>query len=136
METGLQETYGVLNEKKLKQALRRFSRIDSKRLLNFSERLLREDLDLSLLTKVERLMVGMFHYTVWGDKPSISYKDSIKDLKENNPDIVKELLDIIDYNKGTIKSIEIEYEDSQIPLDIYASYSVQQIMVADRKSVV
>lgn len=126
--------YEVNHKKELKQALRRFSRIDSKRLLNFSERILLNKLDLSLLNKVEKLMLGMFHYTIWGDKPEISYQESLKDLKEDNPDIVKELLDIIEYNRNRIKLIEIEYEDDEIPLDIYASYSVQQIMVAFSKT--
>jgi len=38
-------------------------------------------------------------------------------------------LEIIQYNRKRIKAIEIEYEDNEIPLDIYASYSIQQIMV-------
>ena len=79
-------------------------------------------------------MLGMFHYTLWGDKAEISFEESLKDLKEENSDIVRELLDIIEYNRSRIKSIEIEYEDDEIPLDIYASYSVQQIMVAFGKT--
>lgn len=39
-------------------------------------------------------------------------------------------------NKGKIKNTEIEYEDkdNEIPLDIYASYSTDQIMVAFGKT--
>lgn len=130
-ETGLKGKYEVKHEKELKQSLRRFSRIDSKRLLSFSERILSGQVDLE--NKEERLMLGMFHYTIWGNKPEISYEKSLKDLKEDNPDIVKELLEIISYNKSRIRSIEIEYEED-IPLDIYASYSIQQIMVAFGKT--
>lgn len=133
-ETGYEKEYEVRDKKELKQSLRKFSKIDSKRLLNFSKKILTEELDLSSLSKVEILMLGMFHYTTWGNKPEISYEESLKDLKEDNPDIARELLDIIDYNKGKIKAIEIEYEDNEIPLDIHASYSVQQIMVAFGKS--
>lgn len=133
-ETGKKASYEVLQEKELGQSLRRFSRIDSKRLLNFSQRLLTEELDVSLLDKSEELMLGMFHYTIWGNKPEQSYKESLKDLKLKNPDIVKELLEIIDYNKGKIKTLELSYENEAIPLDIYASYNLQQIMVAFGKT--
>ena len=88
-ETGKKASYEVLQEKELGQSLRRFSRIDSKRLLNFSQRLLTEELDVSLLDKSEELMLGMFHYTIWGNKPEQSYKESLKDLKLKNPDIVR-----------------------------------------------
>ncbi len=134
VETKYKERYEVRHEKELRQALRRFARIDSKRLLDFSDEILRKELDEKGLSESEKLMMGMFHYTIWGDKPKISYKDSLKLLKEENPDIVRELLEIIKYNRSKIKSIEIEYEDKIIPLDIYASYSVQQIMVAFGKT--
>lgn len=133
-ETKHKDTYEVKDKKELKQALRRFAKIDSKRLLSFSKRILENDLVLSKMNGNDRLMLGMFHYTIWGDTPKKSYKDSLKDLKRDNPDLVRELLDIIEYNKKRLKTIEIEYEESDIPLDIYASYSVQQIMVAFGKT--
>lgn len=133
-ETVYERNYEVRDKKELKQSLRRFSKINSKRLLYFSRRILCEDLNLSLLSKVDRLMLGMFHYTIWGTKPEISYEESFRDLREHNPDIVRELLDIIEYNLENIKSIEIEYEDEEIPLDIYASYSLEQVLVAFGKS--
>lgn len=133
VQTGYKERYEVCDNKQLKQSLRRFSKIDSKRLLKFSEKILKENLEKIILDEQQQLMLGMFHYTIWGNKPEISYLNSLKDLKENNPDIVRELLDIIEYNKGKIKNREIEYEEG-IPLDIYASYSVQQIMVAFEKT--
>ena len=133
-ETDYKDNYEVKDSKELKQALRRFAKIDSKRLLSFSKRILESDLVLSKMNGNDRLMLGMFHYTIWGDTPKKSYKESLKDLKRDNPDIVRELLDIIEYNKKRLKTIEIEYEESDIPLDIYASYSVQQIMVAFGKT--
>ena len=133
-ETENKNEYKVKHGKRLDQSLRRFSRIDSKRLLNFSERVLKEKIDISSLDKQEKIMLGMFHYAIWGNKPEISYKESLNDLKNDNPDIVIELLDIIDYNRGRIKAIEIEYEDQDVPLDIYASYTTDQIMVAFEKT--
>ncbi|MGI6728623.1 MAG: DUF3427 domain-containing protein [Anaerovoracaceae bacterium] len=133
-ETGYKEDYKVKHRSELKQALRRFSRIDSKRLLCFAQRILIGDVDVSLFTKKEKLMLGMIHYTIWGDKPEISYEKSLEDLKKYNLDIVREILDIIEYNKSKLKTIEIVYENEEIPLDIYASYSLDQIMAAFEKT--
>jgi superfamily II DNA or RNA helicase len=133
-EAGLKGDYKVKDDKELKESLRRFSRINSKKLLTFAEELLKNNLDLSNMTKQEELMLGMIHYTIWGSKPDNNYKYSIRQLKENNHDIVKEALDIIDYNKNNLKSIEIPYEDDSIPLDIYAHYTIQQVMVAFGKT--
>src|SRR5699024_2734792 len=133
-ETGYKSEYMVEDSKELSQALRRFSAIDSKRLLSFSKELLSGKLDLNSLSKTEDLMLGIFHYTIWGNKPKLSYKSSLKELVKNNQDIVKELLDINEYNKKTVRTREIPYEDSEIPLDIYASYSVQQIIVSFGKT--
>jgi len=132
-ETSLKDGYEVKDQKELKESLRRFSRINSKRLLAFAEKLFENDLDLSKLTKQEKLMLGMIHYTIWGSK-SYNYDGSIHRLKQDNTDIVKEALDIINYNKRNLKSIEIPYEDNSIPLDIYVSYTIQQVMVAFGKT--
>lgn len=133
-ETGYKAEYEVAHKKELSQALRRFSRIDSKRLLSFAKELLTRDVNISLFAPVEQLMLGMLHYTIWGDKPEVSYEQSLADLKKYDVDIVKEILDIIEYNKTTIKNLEIKYEDKDIPLDIYASYTIDQILVAFGKN--
>lgn len=131
-ETNLKDDYKVKHEKELKQSLRRFARIDSKRLLSFAKEILTKNLDVISLSHREKLMLGMIHYTIWGNKPEISYEQSLKDLKKYNIDIVKELIDIISYNEKNIKNIELKYED--LPLDIYASYNIDQIMVAFGKT--
>lgn len=133
-EANLSNAYRVRHNKELNNSLRRFSGIDSKRLLLFSKRLLLEDLNDNEFCGQEKLMIGMFHYTLWGKEPEISYMDSLGVLKMENQDIVKELLEIIDYNLSKLKVIEIPYEDKEIPLDIYASYTTSQIMVAFGKS--
>lgn len=133
-EIGFKKKYEVKHVKELKQALRRFSRIASKRLLNFSERLLKRDLVIPNLTMGEKLKLGMFHYTIWGDRAEISYEKSLNDLKLYNKDIVDELIELIDYNKNNIRIRELDYEEKDIPLDIYASYSIDQILVAFGKS--
>ena len=133
-ETSLSDAYRVTHNIELRNSLRRFSSIDSKRLLKFSKRLLLEDVCIHDLNKQEKIMLGMFHYTLWGKEPEKNYIESLKLLKRNNSDIVKELLELIDYNLDKLKVIEIAYEDEEVPLDIYASYTTNQIMVAFEKT--
>ena len=134
VDTWVKDEYLVENADELKNALRRFAHVDSKRLLDFAKKVLTTDMDLNKLSESDRKMLGMFHYTIWGDKPDIGYKESLKILKEKNQDIVNEIVSIIDYNKDSIKIIEKQYQDKNVPLDIYASYSVDQIMVAIGKT--
>lgn len=115
---------------KLKNSLRRFSRIDSKKLLKFSMEILLQSRSVDTLDEVEKLMMGMLHYTIWGNKPESSYKESLKVLVEHNKDILLELLEIADYNLKHYKVVEIPYEDSEVPFDLYASYNKEQIMAA------
>lgn len=120
--------YQVENEKELKQALRRFARIDSKKLLLFSKHILENDINALELNEYNTKLLGMFHYTIWGKVPENSYLDSLKTLKEKNSDIVKELLEIIDYNLKYQKILEIEYSDREIPLELYESYTIDQVL--------
>lgn len=128
-EVGLKEDYKLANQKELKSSLRRFATIDSKNLLDFSKKILENNIDRLDLSLKEEKMLAIFHYTIWTDKPALSYRDSLKTLKEDNPDLVGELLEIIDYNKGKIKVLEEEYH-REIPLDIHASYTLDQILAA------
>lgn len=81
-EVGLKEEYRLTNNKDLKNSLRRFATIDSKNLLNFSKKILTSSIeDLSLSPKEEK-MLAIFHYTIWGDKPSLSFKESLRTYKK------------------------------------------------------
>jgi len=121
------EEWMVENPNELKHACWRFTQANSRRFLLFSKSILEEDYKE---TKANRLLLAMFHYTVWGKVPEVSFLDSLKRLKENNPDMVRELIEIIDYKLGHQKIIEKPYEDAEVPLDIYAQYSVDQVMAA------
>lgn len=138
-ETGRKEKYLVKDSKELKQALRRFARVDSKRLLQFTGNLLKRELVTKNLSHQEKLLLGMFHYIIWGEKPVVSYIESLERLKNDNEDIVAELIEIVDYNLSNLRIKELPYEDASIPLDVYGSYTINQIMVAfgetDEKSV-
>jgi len=121
----------VKNQIELKHACWRFTQANSRRFLFFSKSILEEGYKES---PVNRLLLAMFHYTVWGKVPEVSFLDNLKRLKENNSDMVRELIEIIDYKLAHQTIVEKSYEDSEIPLDIYAQYSVDQVMAAFGKT--
>lgn len=133
-EVGLLDEYKVDDYDSLKSTLRRVSRVNSKSLLSFMKRVLTEDMDFDALTQRELRLLTMVHYTIWPDKPEISFKKSLEDFKKNNPSMVEEILELCDLNASNLKMIESAYEDSEIPLDIYASYNIDQIMAAFGKT--
>ncbi len=121
----------VENQIELKHACWRFAQANSRSFLIFSKNVL---VDSYKESPVNELFLAMFHYTVWGKVPEVSFIDSLKRLKENNPDMVEELIEIIDYKVAHQTIVEKPYEDSAIPLDIYAQYSVDQIMAVFGKT--
>jgi superfamily II DNA or RNA helicase len=124
------DRYENQDESPLKHALRRFSRINSKRLLKFSIDILTENKKVNELSHLEKLMMGMLHYTLWGKKPEVSYQASLTALIKDNKDIMLELIEIAHYNLKHYKVLEKPYEDPEVPLDLYAFYDKEQIMAA------
>lgn len=101
-EVGLKEEYRLTNNKDLKNSLRRFATIDSKNLLNFSKKILTSSIeDLSLSPKEEK-MLAIFHYTIWGDKPSLSFKESLRTYKKLSPYLEGEELEWLKENTKEI----------------------------------
>jgi superfamily II DNA or RNA helicase len=133
-ETNLKGQYLAINEKLFKHALRRFANLNATGLLIFARKLLSGELDLNNLGEKEKLKLGMLHYTLQHEKPQKSYVASWRSLVQNNQDIADEILEIIDYNLLTRKIKTIAYEELDIPLEIYASYTIDQIMVAFGKT--
>lgn len=120
--------YSSKDEKKLNASFRRVSNMNSRELLLFSKDLLSNKFPEE--NDRNKKLISMFHYTVWGDKPDISYIDSLKRLINDNQDAVKEYLEIINYNLKHQRVVEKPYEEKHIPLEIYASYTVDQILSA------
>lgn len=132
-QAGIIEEYKSENYKELRASLRRVANMDSKRLLLFTKSILENPLKLDLTTQEEKLL-NMLHFTVWGDKPKVSFRESLNDLVNRNEDIKKEYLEIIDYNLKHQKVIEKPYEESHIPIEIYASYNIDQVMSVFNKN--
>lgn len=133
-EEGLLNNYELKDPSLLKSSLRRFSRVTSKSFINFSKKIINEDLDISNLNSKEQKMLSMFYYTVWTEVPEVSFQSSIDDLIKNNKSFIDELNELLDYNLNKLKIIELEYEDKEIPLDIYGDYTIDQVMAAFGKT--
>lgn len=130
-EAGKRAAWKVTDQAELKHACWRFAQANSRRFLSFSKDLLENGYKKN---SVNALLLVMFHYTVWGKVPEKSFLDSLKRLKEENSDMVNELIEIIDYKLLQQNIVEKAYEDTDIPLDIYAKYSVDQVMAVFGKT--
>ena len=125
------EEWKVEDQVELKHACWRFTQSNSRRFLLFGKKIIEQGFKA---TPVDSLQLAMFHYTVWGMVPKVDFLDSLKELKEKNPDMTEELLEIINYQLAHQALIEMPYEDQEIPLDIYAKYSIDQVMAAFGKT--
>ncbi len=110
--------------------MRRLSSLDSRRLIDFSLKILSGEADFSSMTEKEKRMVSMFYYSIWDRIPEVSFEESFRKLIEEDSDAADEIRELLIYNRKRIKITEIPYEDERIPLDIYASYTRIQILSA------
>lgn len=133
-ETGIKKDYLVKNKKELKNALSRISILNSKQMIYFAKYVLTSYFNYDQMTLSEKRKLSLLYYTIWNEKPEVDFNTSFKTLKEEDPDMVKEILEILDYNLANLDRIEIAYKDDNIPLDIYANYHRDQILAAFGKS--
>lgn len=126
------ENYSADNEKKLNKALERVMNINSLKWIEFLlEYLTREEYNLDNLDNEEKIMLLMFHYTVWGDSPKGDVLYYLNKLRDKNKSILDEIIQLLKYNKDNIDFIE---EDINLgfdcPLELYAKYSTDQVLAA------
>lgn len=133
-EVGLKKDYKVKNKKELGSSLSRVSILNSKQMLYFSKYVLTSDFIYDDMTLSEKRKLSVLYYTIWNNAPEVDFNTSFKTLKEEDPDMVKEILEILDYNLTNLDRIEITYQDKSVPLDIYANYHRDQILAAFGKS--
>jgi len=89
------------------------------------------------LTSVERTMLTMVHYTLWG-KGLSDLGNRFASIEEaiywviNDPRLYQELMDLLDYQFGNINFVDrplVGFEN-EYPLDLYCAYTFDQILVA------
>jgi len=93
-----------------------------------SSHLLRRFKDM-LLKGYDPEIGPIMHYTLYGDKPKISYRDSFEVFYKNNASIVGEVLEIIDYKLKHVKHLEadpkLKYDSN---LRLYGEYHLDQVL--------
>ncbi len=123
---------GQIDEKQLKPVFKRLIHINSYKLLNFLINFLAQDTySLSNLTKEGRIMLLMFHYTVWGVSPQGDIVSYLNKLRDNNSLVFREIIELLRFNINNIKFIEQDIElGYPCPLELHSKYSVDQILAA------
>ncbi|QOR36819.1 DUF3427 domain-containing protein [Clostridium sp. 'deep sea'] len=116
----------------LKSVFQRVLYINSKKFIDFILSYLKQKVyTLQTLNSDEKLMLTMFHYTVWNKSPDGKTVEYLYRLKNDNSEIFNEIIELLEYNKHTIdfigKSISLEYN---CPLELYAKYNIKQILTA------
>ncbi|HEY8910719.1 MAG TPA: DUF3427 domain-containing protein [Desulfosporosinus sp.] len=143
-QAGLLKEYRADQERErvLAPALGRLSFINSRRWIHFIQTILPQiqsskGILVHPLAAVERTMLSMFYYTVWGKGLDDLGKrfDSIEEAiywAIDDPLLYGELMGLLDYQYAKIdfvdKSLDELWKDS--PLDLYCSYTSDQILVA------
>ena len=135
-------TYDKDVENMMALAFGRLSFNNSRRWLSFLQNILfqikkEKGSPLEQLTLIERSMLDMFHYTIWGK--------GLEDLNGRfecveyaiywairNEYIYTELMDLIKYQYGRIDVVDkqIESLDANCPIDLYCTYTLDQILAA------
>lgn len=124
------------DEELLSKAFQRISVIDSRRWLEFLLRLLPdiENVREEVLNGTERRMLQMLQFTIW-QKPAgeVGFKSTIDGLRhlKRNTILYDELLEILRYRLDHIDFVDVRNDlNFDCPLDLYCTYSRDQIMVA------
>ena len=133
---GVKVSFTEPAETLLTKSLRRVAAIDSRRWITFLLRILSslEKVDFSELSSLERRMLQMFHYSVWGEVIVDWNSDKIVREKRtliNSPVMLAELIDVLKYKFDHIdfidESVDLGFD---CPLDLHCSYTRDQILLA------
>ena len=136
VEAGVKPDFSESIEERITTAFAKLSSIDSLRFLDF---LLKElprvgRWQWGFFSALEKRMINMFSITVWPDRlekwnEQVGF-DFVKTLKDY-PVLFSEMLELLAFQKEKIDIIDLPndiYDNS--PLDIYASYTRDQLFVA------
>ena len=114
----------------------RLAVIDSRRWIDFLLKILpeAEDADFGSLSAEERKMLRMFSQTLWDETADDVTSDAVRGNLVNlcrNASVLDEVLELLNLNRNRIDFVdEPVLSDKQVPLDLYCTYSRDQIMVA------
>ncbi len=135
-EAGVRAAFEEPAKEDVTSALIRVAAIDSRRWIRFLLTLLPKlaETDFSALTEEERLMLSMFHATVWGtavtDFADEDFHRHVHDLSES-PVMRNELLTLLGYRFDSIDFIDERNALPYVcPLDVHCTYTRDQLLCA------
>lgn len=122
----------LADEGVLKSSFKRLLHIDSIYFIDFLlEYLKRPDYSMEGIDEEQKLMLIMFHYTVWKAAPGDDIAKHLYRLKDENKAIFKEIIELLEYKRQHIDFIEKELIlEYPCPLRLYSSYTQDQILSA------
>jgi len=108
--------------------------LNSGKLLTFFIDYIEAQGNMLIRDEEEKLMVNMLYYTFYKKEPVkeglSTVKDALKSVFENER-MRQEILDLLQFNYNSIKTLEIENDfDFVTPLTVHSTYSREQIMAA------
>ncbi len=123
-------------EEVLSKALGRFASVDSRRLIEFLIRVLKDidNIDFAQLSDVDKRMLQIFNITAWGK--AIEDWDSDEVLENfyalsDSPVMLSELIALLKYNYNHIDFIDAPVDlGFDCPLDLHCTYTRDQLLVA------
>lgn len=124
--------YEVNDKKQFRSALKRIMQVDGVMFIDFMIQFLEQDCySLESSSEGEKIMLLMFHYTILNGSPNGDLLAGFNKLKDRNPTLLKEIIELLKYNKNKVdvkeKIIELDYN---LPLELYARYTSDQALAA------
>ncbi|RKQ34702.1 DEAD/DEAH box helicase [Oceanobacillus halophilus] len=134
VEAGLAENFFYVSEEKIVKRLHKLFPLNLRKLLDFFIKYVRSNGQIYSSNEEEKLMVNMLYYTFYQKEPVKEGFSTIKTGLEKileNDQIRMEILQILEFNYQSIKTLEIDNDfDFVTPLTVHSTYSKEQIMAA------
>jgi len=134
VEAGIKEDFEEPNEDEITKGIKRILQCNSISYLTFINDLIQNKFNIDLICPGQEQMLLMLHYDIWqkdGPKAGFnSIEESVAQIAKN-PQMVKELREVIDYLMNQVdfveKDIDLKYP---FPLKVHSRYNRDQILAA------
>ena len=138
VDAGCYDDFSEPNEKELTASFARFSAIDDKSWLDFLARTLPDWISLKTLifTEEEEKLLQMTYFTIFtesldAETASRTIHERLADIATNNPTLMRELREIIDYDINHLRTMALPNRLPFVtPLRVHAHYTRNQICAA------
>ncbi len=137
VEAGIMPEFKNKDEEIMTKRLKNLFHINFRKLIEFTTNILTwgKIMQDSEFNKEEKLMLGMIYYSFYLEAPEKlgfnCFEKVLATLYENSKEMIEEAFEILQYNYLHIDFVDKNVDLGSIcPLDLYCSYSTDQIMAA------